>query len=162
MDRDRDRDRDVVETKTENRKESTTEKVGEGAGALGGGAAGAAIGSAAGPVGTIIGGIAGAVGGWWAGEKAGRALENWSEEDDKYYRKHYEGTEGSVSSYEDARVGYALGSVAGRHPGYRDSSFEDVEADLRHGFKTRHPEWDYSYDEMRPYIREGYNRDRNL
>ena len=55
-----------------------------------------------------------------------------------------------------------LGTVAGRHPGYRDSEFEDIEADLRHGFHTRHPEWEYSYEEMRPYIREGYTRGRTL
>lgn len=157
-----DRDRDIIETKTENRREGTAEKVGEGAGAIGGGATGAAIGSAAGPVGTIIGGIAGAVGGWWAGEKVGRALESHSEEDDAHYRKHYRTVDGDVPNYEDARVGYVLGSVAGRHPGYRDSAFEDVEADLRHGFNTRHSEWDYEYDQMRPYIREGYTRGRTL
>lgn len=157
-----DRDRDTLEPKTESRREGSAEKVGEGAGAIGGGAAGAAIGSAAGPVGTVIGGIAGAVGGWWAGEKAGRALESYSAEDDAHYRKHYDTVEGGVPTYEDARPGYALGTVAGRHPGYRDSSFEDVEADLRQGFKTRNPDWDVTYDEVRPYIREGYRRGRTL
>jgi len=153
------RDRDIIETKTENRRESTSEKVGEGAGAVTGGAAGAAVGSLAGPVGTVIGGIAGAVGGWWAGEKAGRALESWSDEDDAYFRKHYESGDRSLEKYEDARVGYAIGSVAGRHPGYGDSSFEDIEADLRHGFVARDTDWDY--DELRPYIREGYTRSRS-
>ena len=156
------RDRDIIETKAENRTESTEEKIGEGVGGVGGAALGAGIGSAAGPVGTIIGGIAGAVGGWWAGEKAGRAVEGWNEGDDAYYRKHYESSDGTLPSYEDARVGYVLGSVAGQHPGYRDSEFEDVEADLRHGFNTRHDEWDYTYDDVRPYIREGYNRSRTV
>lgn len=155
------RDRDIMETDTENRRESTEEKVGEGVGGVGGAALGAGLGSAAGPIGTILGGIAGAVGGWWAGEKAGRAVANWNDDDDKHFRSHYDTVDDDISSYDDARVGYAVGSAAAQHPGYRDSSFDDIEADLRHGFTTRNDDWDHSYDEMRPYIREGYDRRRS-
>ena len=94
--------------------------------------------------------------------EVGRALGDYSEEDEAHYRDHYRTVDGGVPSYEDARVGYVLGTVAGRHPGYRDSEFEDIEADLRNGFRTRHPEWDYDYDQVRPYIREGYTRGRTL
>lgn len=156
-------DRDIIETKRENRLESTEEKVGEGVGGVGGAVTGAALGSAAGPIGTILGGIAGAVGGWWAGEKAGRAVAGWTDEDDRVYRRHYDKVDDdAVTDYEHARVGYALGHTAAKHPGYGDSRFEDVEADLRHGFVTRDTEWDYTYDELRPYIREGYTRSRTL
>lgn len=155
------RDRDIIETKGENRAESTEEKVGEGVGAVGGAAAGAGIGSAAGPVGTILGGIAGAVGGWWAGEKAGRAVEDWNEDDDIHHRTHFDRTDSTVRTYEDARAGYVLGSTAAQHPGYRDLDFEDIEDDLRSGFDSDDYEGDYSYDDMRPHIREGYNRRRS-
>lgn len=159
----RDRDTELTRPDTEvEENESTSEMVGEGVGATGGAVLGGAAGAALGPVGAIIGGIAGAVGGWWAGEKAGRAVENWSEEDDTHYRAHHETVEGGVPRYEDARVGYMLGSAAARHPGYGDLGYEDIEADLRHGFMTRDDDWEYSYEEMRPYIREGYTRSRTL
>lgn len=127
------------------------EQVGEGVGGIGGTLAGAGIGSLAGPVGTIIGGIAGAVGGWWAGEKAGRAVEDMGEHDD-YYRRRYESTARRDLPYDDARVGYTVGHVAGRNPDYRGRSFDEVESDVRRGW--RHERHDY--DTMRPYIREGY------
>ena len=146
----------VVESKVENRKESTEEKVGEGVGGVGGALLGGALGSAAGPVGTIVGGIAGAVGGWWAGEKVGRSLENWDEHE-TYYRSHYKGLDNRVKSYDDARVGYAVGHLAGRNPDYASRSWTDVEPELRGNWK-----YDRDFDTMSPYIREGYNRSVRL
>jgi hypothetical protein len=127
------------------------EQAGEGVGGIGGTLAGAAIGSAAGPVGTIIGGIAGAVGGWWAGEKAGRAAEDLGKHDETY-RRHYRDNAASDLDYETARLGYGVGHVAGRNPDYRGRSFNDVETDLRRGWKSDSRD----FDSMRPYIRYGY------
>lgn len=161
MDRDRDISRTDTETEVDRRtEEDAGEMVGQGVGGAGGAVAGGALGSMAGPVGTIIGGIAGAVGGWWAGEKVAEAVEDMSEDDEKHFRQHYESTDRGVPEYEDARAGYVVGSTAARHPGYGDSEFEDIEADLRNGFLTRDEDWDYSYDEMRPYIHEGYSHSR--
>lgn len=130
------------------------EQAGEGVGGIGGTLAGAGIGSAAGPVGTIIGGIAGAVGGWWAGEKAGRAIEDMGKHED-YYRERYQANRSEkVSTYDDARIGYGVGHVAGRNPDYSGRSFDDVDRDLRAGWKHDR----YDYDTMRPYVREGYER----
>lgn len=126
---------------------STGEKVGEGAGGLGGAAAGAAIGSMAGPVGAVIGGLAGAIGGWWAGGEIGQAVSSWRKEDDDYYRSHYERENRLADrSYDDARISYQVGHIAGRNPEYRDREFEDIEADLERGWtddvRKRHGEWE--------------------
>lgn len=129
------------------------EQAGEGVGGIGGTLLGAAIGSAAGPVGTIVGGIAGAAGGWWAGEKAGRALEDMGDHEPEY-RKHYEANKAERLTYDDARVGYTVGHMAGRNPDYKGRKFDDVEPDLRRGWTKTELE----YDAMRPYVRHGYER----
>jgi hypothetical protein len=128
------------------------EQAGEAVGGIGGALAGAGLGSAAGPIGTIIGGIAGAAGGWWAGEKAGRAVEDMGDHE-PHYREHHN-TLGSDVDYDSARVGYGVGHIAGRNPDYRGRSFEEVEPELRAGWN----ESEYDYDQMRPHVREGYER----
>ena len=129
------------------------EQAGEAVGGIGGTLAGAALGSAAGPIGTILGGLAGAIGGWWAGEKAGRAAEDMDEHD-AFYRSHWEQNRHAAFGYDDARVGYGLGHVAGRNPEYAGRSFDLVEGDLRRGW--RHDRYDF--ETMRPYVRAGYER----
>jgi hypothetical protein len=126
------------------------EQAGEGVGGVGGTLAGAGIGSIAGPVGTIIGGIAGAVGGWWAGEKAGRAIEDMGEHDTEY-RRHYDTSRADLE-YDEARIGYGVGHIAGRNPDYKGRSFTDVDADLRRGWRYDKRE----YDEMRPFVQYGF------
>jgi hypothetical protein len=133
------------------------EQAGEGVGGIGGTLAGAGIGSLAGPIGTVIGGIAGAVGGWWAGEKAGRSLEDMPEHED-YYRKHHREVARPDLGYDDARVGYGLGHVAGRNPDYRGRSFDEVEPDLRAGWRDR----DRDFDSMKPFVRTGFERTSRL
>jgi hypothetical protein len=129
------------------------EQAGEGVGGIGGTLAGAGIGSIAGPVGTVIGGIAGAVGGWWAGEKAGRAIEDMGDHEDDYRRHHSEAGSRDLE-YDEARVGYGIGHIAGRNPDYKGRGFDDIEPDLRRGW--RHENRDY--DSMRPYVQYGYER----
>lgn len=141
--------------------DDTGELVGRGVGGFEGAVVGASAGAVAGPVGMIIGGIAGAAGGWWAGERVAEVVEEMEAENESRFREHYEASETGVPRYEDARVGYLVGSAASRHPGYRDRDFEDIEADLRKGFTVR-DDWSYTYDEMRPYIREGYTRGRTF
>src|ERR671910_369029 len=69
---------------------TTGDVVGEATGGVAGAAAGAALGSLGGPIGTIIGGLAGAVGGWWTGRAVSEAASTFNDEDDAYYRSHYE------------------------------------------------------------------------
>ena len=130
------------------------EQAGEGVGGIGGTLAGAAIGSAAGPIGTIIGGIAGAAGGWWAGEKAGRALEDMGDHEPEY-RKHFDTNKSRDLTYDDARVGYSVGHMAGRNPDYKGRSWDEVETDLRRGWRD---DGRHQYDSLRPYVRHGFER----
>lgn len=113
-----------------------------------------------GPLGVIIGGIAGAAGGWWARDTAAWTPRDLSAEDEARCRTQFDLAHDAVLTYEDARVAYLVGSVAGRHPGYRDLAFEDIESDLRHGFIVRNEDRNYTYEQMRPYIREGFTRAR--
>lgn len=133
------------------------EQAGEGVGGIGGTLAGAGIGSLAGPIGTVLGGIAGAVGGWWAGEKAGRAVEDATSHDDDY-RRDFEAQPNRTMEYDDARIGYGIGHVAGANPSYRGSSFDAVETDIRRGWKHDR----YRYDDMRPYVQRGFERSSRI
>jgi hypothetical protein len=144
-------DRDNRTEDARDRNKGKAEKIGEGVGGVGGTLAGAGIGSLAGPVGTVIGGIAGAVGGWWAGEKAGRAIEDMDRHED-HYRTHHKQLDRKDVDYDEARIGYGVGHVAGRNPDYRGRSFDDVENDLRRGWKYDKRD----YDAMRPFVRTGY------
>lgn len=135
---------------------SPSEQVGEGIGGVGGTVAGAGIGAAAGPVGSIIGGLAGALGGWWVGEHAGRALDDWNDHE-AHYRDHLRASDESTLGFESARVGYAVGHVAGQNPNWEGRPFEDVEDVIREHW--RHGE--HGYDRLRPYVLEGYRRSSN-
>jgi hypothetical protein len=129
------------------------EQAGEGVGGIGGTLAGAGLGSLAGPIGTVLGGIAGAVGGWWAGEKAGRALEDMPKHED-YYRSRHQEIGSTGVDYDNARLGYGVGHVAGRNPDYRGRSFDQVEGDLRRGWSAG----DRDFDSMKPFVKTGFER----
>jgi hypothetical protein len=97
--------------------------------------------------------MAGAVGGWWAGEKAGRAAEDMDKHD-PYYRSHYEKNRHQEFEYDEARLGYGLGHVAGRNPDYRGRTFDQIEGDLRRAWNYDR----YDFNTMRPYVRTGFER----
>ena len=134
----------------------------EGVGGAAAGAAGAAIGSLAGPIGTFIGGLAGVIGGWWAGKSAAEAAGNYSDEDDRFYRKSYESSSTRIAdrSYEDIRPAYQAGHVAGLNPDYRNRNWDEVDRDLQRGWtndlRGRHGEWDAA----RPFARDAFTRSR--
>lgn len=136
-------------------RESTEEMVGEGVGGITGGLAGAGLGAAAGPVGVILGGLAGALGGWWAGERIGRAVDDWTDREERVYREHWD-RHGDPNrlTYEDAMVGYGVGHVAAHNPAWTDRSFEEVEGDLRENWRHER----YNFELLRPYVRRGYER----
>ena len=129
------------------------EQIGEGVGGIGGALGGAALGSVVGPFGTVIGGIAGALGGWWAGEKVGRAAEDFDEHE-LHYREHFRTNRAENLDWNDALIGYGVGHVAGRNPGYRGRTFEEIEPELRRGWKER----DRDFETLRPYVRHGFER----
>lgn len=146
-------DRTNLSEDTRDKKPGIGEQAGEGVGGIGGALAGAGIGSVAGPIGTIIGGVAGALGGWWAGEKVGRAAEDFGD-NEPYYRSHFDENRLSDVDWNTARTGYGLGHVAGRNPTYRGRRYDEIETDLRRGWKDR----DRDFETVRPYVRHGYER----
>ena len=137
------------------------DEIGEAVGGISGVLTGAALGSLGGPIGTIIGGIAGAVSGWWAGRAISEAASHATNDDDAYYRTHFDSAAGGATrSYDDVRPAYQLGHIAGRNPDYSSRSFDEVEHDLRHGWTSdvsqRHGQW----DDVRDYARHAYERGR--
>lgn len=153
-------ERDVTARPVRDDDPTTADYVGEAAGGISGGLAGAAIGSIGGPVGTLIGGLAGVVGGWWAGRSIAEAAKDYGDEDDRYYRTHYEGSAARPGdrSYDDVRPAYQLGHLASRNPDYRGRNFDEIEVDLQRGWTddvgARHGEW----SSVRGYAQEGYTR----
>lgn len=145
-----DRDHHAVEP-------SAGDMVGEGVGGVSGALTGAALGTPGGPLGVLIGGIAGAAGGWWTGRSISEAAAHYTEDDDRQYRQHYEGSGDRPTgmNYDRARTGYALGHIAGNNPDYRGKTFEEIEPHLRGGFKG---EQEKDYDNMRPYLQHGYEK----
>ena len=135
--------------------------IGEAAGGISGVAAGAAAGSTVGPAGTVIGGIVGAMAGWWAGRAVAEAATAVTDDDDRYYRAHYEGSPNRLADrdYDAVKPAYYLGHVASRNPDYRNSSFDQIEGDLRTGWNAspRHGSW----DAVRGFAVEGYSRGRS-
>jgi hypothetical protein len=168
---DRDRDLDTSDAKIERAKDKALGKhdpnpgiadhIGEGVGGVSGVLGGAAAGSAVGPVGTVLGGIVGAMAGWWTGRAVAEAATSVTDEDDTYYRRHYEASPTRLAdrSYDDVKPAYYLGHVASRNPEYRSRSFGDIEKDLRTGWTSdkRYGSW----DAVRGYASEGYTRGRS-
>jgi hypothetical protein len=132
------------------------------AGGVVGAGAGLAMGIAGGPVGMVVGALAGAVGGWWATDRITEDMGAYDENEDQYFRKHYETPEYRLAdrSYEDVRPAYAYGHLAARNPAYRDRSFGEVERDLERewtaGLRERYGEWAGAWR----YAQAGYDRGR--
>ncbi len=134
--------------------------VGEGVGGAAGGITGAAVGALFGPVGAVIGGIAGAVGGWWAGRTVSEAVEGFGEDEDEYFRSHYEGADSRLGdrSYEDVRPAYQLGYVARHNPSYRERAFDEIEPELSRGWTGAICERAGEWEQARPFARAAYER----
>jgi hypothetical protein len=142
---------------------STADEIGEAAGGISGVLAGAAIGSVGGPVGTLIGGIAGALGGWWSGRAISEAAEKLTEDDDTYYRTHYEGSAHKLGdrSYEDMRPAYHLGHVAALNPDYADKNWTEVQSDLQQAWTAEQSKRYGDFSTVSSFASEGYTRGRS-
>jgi hypothetical protein len=141
---------------------SHIDELGEGVGGIGGALAGASIGSLAGPVGTLIGGIAGAMGGWWTGRAITEAASKLTDDDDKYYRSHYESSANATADrkYDDVRPAYHLGHIAAHNPEYQNREWSEVESDLQRGWNsqgTNSGDW----SSVSGYASQGFNRGRS-
>lgn len=141
---------------------STADEIGEAAGGISGVLVGAGIGSAAGPVGTLIGGIAGAIGGWWAGRAVSEAAERLGEDDESYYRQHYESQPNRPAdrSYDDVRGAYYLGQIASHNPNFVEREFTEVEPELERGWAAYADKYG-TWTTVRDFAREGFTRGRS-
>jgi hypothetical protein len=135
--------------------------VSAGLGGATGAAAGAGLGAMLGPAGIIIGGIAGAVGGWWAGRGVGEATDDFNDETDAHYRRLHAQQHARVCEYDEARSFYQLGSIARHNPDYEGRSFEEVEPDLRRGWRDDVSDRFRSWDDVRPFVEAGYDNGLN-
>jgi hypothetical protein len=135
------------------------DELGEATGGISGVLVGAGIGSAAGPVGTLIGGIAGALGGWWAGRAVAEAASSLTEEDEEYFRVHYDQYPGRLADrgYDDVRGAYYLGQIASHNPNFRARQFEEVEPQLEEGWASYADQYG-NWTTVRPFAREGFAR----
>ena len=82
-------------------------------------------------------------------------MDDWTDHE-SHYRKHFQSdrTSSRLDSYDDARIGYGVGHIAGRNPSYRSRPFEEIEPEIRDNWRDEQ----HDYDTMRPYIREAYGR----
>ena len=143
---------------------SHADEASEAVGGLGGMFVGAAIGIGGGPIGILIGGIAGALGGWWSGRAVMEAVTTLSQNEDAYYRAHYEALPNRLAdrSFADARPAYVLGHVASHNPEYRNKSWNDVSSDLRRGWTEEHSRRFGDWPSVSRFASEGFVHGRAL
>jgi hypothetical protein len=135
------------------------EQVGEGLGGVTGGALGVGLGALLGPAGMIVGGLAGAAGGWWAGRGLARATDDFSDETDEHYRRLHEARYADRASFDDARGFYNFGRLARRNPDYEGRSFDEVEPEIRRGWRDEGAGPFRSWDEVRPFVSTGWDEE---
>jgi hypothetical protein len=131
-----------------------------------GGAAGAGIGAGVGlatlgPAGAVVGILAGLAGGWWAGKGVVESVEDVDRADNEL-RRAYEHA-GATRPYEEARHACRLGYLAGRNPDYTETTFPEVEPDLRDAWVQAHihDPTPVPWEEARAAARAGFEVARN-
>jgi hypothetical protein len=134
-------------------------KVTEGLGGVTGGALGVGLGALLGPAGMIVGGLAGAAGGWWAGRGVAQAADDFGEETDEYYRSLHERQYADRGDFEEARGFYRFGRLARRNPDYAGRDFEEVEPELRRGWREEGTGRFRTWDDVRPFVSTGYGEE---
>ena len=141
---------------------SHADELGEATGGISGVLVGAGIGSAAGPIGTLIGGIAGALGGWWAGRAVAEAASSLSQEDEEYFRGHYDSLAERPAdrAYDDVRPAYYLGQIASHNPNFTAREFDEVEPELERGWASYGDKFG-AWPTVRGYASEGFARGRS-
>lgn len=110
---------------------------------------------AAGPAGRALLALA-SQGGWWASDRVLEALAGWSPEDDRAYREDFRTRDGGAHHYEEARIGYVLGHIAGHNPTCWAKPFEEIDRILTDGSTAA----GIDHERLRPYIKAGFERAR--
>lgn len=109
----------------------------------------------AGPAGRALLALA-SHGAWWAGDRVLEALAAWSPEDDRAYREDFRDSDGGAHHYEEARIGYVLGHIAGHNPTCWAKPFEDIDRILMVGSTAA----GIDHERLRPYMKAGFERAR--
>lgn len=125
-------------------------------GVAGGAAAGAAMGGMTGPVGAAVGAVVGAVAGALAGKGMAHAVDPAAEE--TYWRGNYTGRPyvETGSTYDDYGPAYRYGVDAySRHAG---RSFDEVDAELGHGWAGARGASTLDWERARPASRAAWQR----
>jgi hypothetical protein len=118
---------------------------------------GVGLGALLGPAGIVVGGLAGAVGGWWAGREIGQATDDFSDETDEYYRSLHEQRFADRCDFDEARGFYRLGQLARRNPAYENRRFEEIEPELRQGWREEGTGRFRTWEDVRPFVNSGYS-----
>jgi hypothetical protein len=107
------------------------------------------------PLAVVLGAIAGTLGGWW--KKASEERVDLPAEEERVCRAHFATITvmPAEMTFDQARTGYSLGYIASRNPAYRGRGFEEIEPDLRQGFRGEQAD---EYDALREFTRYGYDR----
>ena len=108
-----------------------------------------------------------------AGNKAGSTWEKmkaavkhgWdrmtSDDDDSYYRNHYNATYSSTagaSDYDKYQPAYRYGSEMSQSQMYRNRPWDEVEPNLRSDWETRHRDTGSTWENMKDAVRHGWNK----
>ena len=83
-----------------------------------------------------------------------------TDDDDSYYRNHYNATYSSTgSAYDDYKPAYSYGSEMRNSDMYRNRPWDEVEPDLRSSWDARYPNNGVStWDKMKAAVRHGWDR----
>ncbi len=102
---------------------------------------------------------AGRTGSTWENMKAAvrRGWDRMTDNDDDDYRSHYTSNYSSLGgSYDDYAPAYSYGSQMRSDSRYANRQWDDVEADLRSDWETRHP--GSTWERMKAAVRRGWDR----
>ena len=125
--------------------------------AAGGAAAGAIAGTViAGPVGTVIGAAMGAIAGGIASLRDADAID--PSQEDAYWREHFVNRSyvENGSSFDD--YGPAFGYGVNAYTQYAGRTFDSIETDLSHGWKTARGGSKLDWDRARNATRDAWDR----
>jgi hypothetical protein len=80
-------------------------------------------------------------------------------DDDVYYRNHWNSVYGSTgSAYDEYQPAYSYGTEMARNDKYRGRPWTEVETDLRSDWDNRYPGEQSTWDKMKSAVRHGWER----
>ena len=83
-----------------------------------------------------------------------------SDDDDSYYRNHYDTTYSSTGAgdYDRYKPAYSYGSEMSQSQMYRNRPWDEVEPNLRSDWESRHTGTGSTWEDMKAAVRHGWNK----